>query len=237
MECCLSVISRHVSIREYTSESIPEEHVKKIIEASRRAPSAWGLQPYTIIIVRDPRLKKDIAEAVGGQEHVAKAPLLLVYAIDYAKLVELAKKIGVSASDPGLGHLIIGLVDVGIASAWASIVAEELGYGITFIALYSNPCRIAKILGLPKYVLPAVALTIGKPARRPGLQPRQPVEALIDHEKYGDTVKKADAMLGDRELMAKYRRVIELTLKPNTYYDLVGEEMYKCIREYFNVRV
>ncbi len=226
-------MSRHVSIREFVDEEIPREHVEKILEAARRAPSAWGLQPYTVIVVEDRALKKEIAEAVGGQEHVAKAPLLLVFAIDYAKLVELSGKIGIDVSEPGLGHFVIGLVDVGIASAWASIAAEELGYGVTFIALYSNPCRIAEILNTPKYTLPVVALTIGKPAVKPKLQPRQPVKALVDYDRYGSVEEKVNAMLGDRELMAKYRQVIELALKPNTYYDNVGRNVMECIKRYF----
>ncbi len=196
-------------------------------------PSAWGLQPYTVVVVEDKSLKEKIAEAVGGQEHVAKAPLLLVFAVDYAKLVELSRKIGIDVSEPGLGHFVIGLVDVGIASAWASIAAEELGYGVTFIALYSNPCRIAEVLNMPRYTLPIVALIIGKPAVKPKLQPRQPVKALVDYDRYGSVEEKVNAMLEDQELMAKYRKVIGLALKPNTYYDEVGKSVIECIKQYF----
>lgn len=103
-----------------------DEHLKAILEleATRRAPSAWGLQPFTIIVVKDKDIKEKIAEAVGGQEHVVRAPVFLVFVVDYAKLLEAARRTGHDVSDPRLGYFTIALVYIGIASAWASLVGE-----------------------------------------------------------------------------------------------------------------
>ena len=233
---CLETMSKHVSIREYLDQPVPQGDLEKIVEAARRAPSAWGLQPYTIIAVTDKDEKKTIAEAVGGQEHVAKAPLLLVFAVDYAKLQALAEKLGRRVSEPKFGHLAIGLVDVGIAAAWAALAAEELGYGITFIALYSNPCRVAEILSLPENTLPAIALTIGKPAAKPGPQPRQPVKALLDKEKYTSPQAKAEAILEDKPILEKYVKLLGITLGPGKYYDTVDKELKECIEKKFKTQ-
>ncbi len=228
---CIDVISRHVSIRKYTKGSIPKEHVEAIVEAARRAPSSWGLQPLTVIVVEDTGLKEKIAEAVGGQEHVAQAPVFLVFAVDYAKLVEAVRLHGLEAGRVGFGHFAAALLDIGIASGWAALAAEQLGYGITFIAVYAAACKVADILGLPHNVLPVVGLTVGKPAEKPGkLSPRQPVDAFRIVNGYGDAKEMARIMLSDENLKAKYERVLRIVLTPSGFYEKVGEELENCMR-------
>lgn len=235
MSSCIDVISKHASIRRYTDEPVLEEHLKAILEATRRAPSAWGLQPYTVIVVKDRGVKEKIARVLGGQEHIVEAPVFLVFTVDYAKLLENARRVGYQVSDPKLGHFIIASIDVGIASAWASLVAEQLGYGVTFIAIYADACRVADILGTPRYVLPVVGLTIGKPAEHPEPRPRQPVEALVSTEKYGGINDKVEALLRDDKIANKYLDVFKLTLAPNGYYDEVSRNLWECLKQRFNI--
>lgn len=160
------IARRHRSIRSY-SGGVPDDHLNIIIETARRAPSAWGFQPYTITIVRDRTLLERLAEAVGGQRHVAEAPVFLVFSVDFAKIKAGAELLGVKVADIGVQHLMTALVDVGIAAGWAALAAEDLGYGVAFIAIYSNPCKVAEIIGAPEFTLPAVGLVVGKPGENP----------------------------------------------------------------------
>jgi FMN reductase [NAD(P)H] len=226
----LDVISSHRSIRRYRDESVPENHVEIILEAARRAPTSYNLMPVSIIAVTDPVLREKLAEAVGRQEHVASAPLFLVFTVDYAKMVEAARHIGVEFSQPGLGHLVPALLDVGIMSGWAALAAERLGYGITFIALYSNPCGVAKILGLPGLVLPVVGITVGLPAESPELRPRHPPSAVYSENKYCPGPRERGVKVAET-YGGRVRRLFEAVLKPGSYYDRVSEAFTRCMEQ------
>ncbi|ABM80862.1 nitroreductase family protein [Hyperthermus butylicus] len=229
MSCCIETISRHVSIRKYTDEPVKPEDLEAIVEAARRAPTSWGIQPFTVTIVTDGELKAKLAEAVGGQEHVAKAPVFLVFSVDYRKLAEAARIHGVEFAEPGLGHLLIGVVDAGIAAGWAALAAESLGYGIVFIALYSNPCRIAEILNLPEQVLPVVGLCVGRPAEKPSPKPRQPREVFAAENRYialdEEAARKVAYVFGE-----KTQRIYSYVLSKGGYYEQVTRRLLECAR-------
>ena len=57
----LEIIKRRRSIRKYTSEQIPKEHLEKIIEAGLCAPNAGGRQGTYIVGIRN----KNLTEIVG----------------------------------------------------------------------------------------------------------------------------------------------------------------------------
>ncbi len=228
MGCILSAVERHASVRKYLSDPVPEEDVERILEASRRAPSGWNLQPYTVIAVRDKAKLRELADVVGGQEHVAQAPLLLVYVVDYAKVVEAAELLGLKLQ-PSLVNLYEALIDVGIAAGWAALAAEELGYGVCFIALYSNPCPVAEILQLPRYTIPAVALTVGKPAESPQPRKRQPLETLSDSDIYSPAAVKAEALL--KVYGSKAPTLFRHLFGPEGYYQVGNMLLRSCLEK------
>ncbi len=227
---CLEVVRGHASVRAYLDEALPEEHVRAIVEAARRAPSSWGLQPVTVTAVLDPSKRRAIAEAVGGQEHVARAPLFLVYSVDYNKLLEAARLFKVDPAEPGLGHFTVAVIDASIAAAWSALVAESLGYGTVFIAVYAAACRVAEVLGLPRRVVPVLGLCVGKPAERPAPRPRQDPDLFASRDGYipldGEAVKRLAGVLGE-----KAKKVYTTVLPRGGFYERVGRELAECLRE------
>lgn len=59
---------------------VPQEKVNKILEAIRLAPSSMGLQPYTVLIVEDPELRKQILPVAFNQSQIVQSSHLLVFA-------------------------------------------------------------------------------------------------------------------------------------------------------------
>ena len=57
----LDIIKKRRSIRKYTDEQIPKEHLEKIIEAGLNAPNAGGRQGTIILGIHN----KELTEAVG----------------------------------------------------------------------------------------------------------------------------------------------------------------------------
>jgi len=228
--CVLDQISRHASVRRYKDQDIPEEHLEAILEAARRAPTAWNLMPIHVSAIRDPALKERAAEAVGGQEHVAKAAVFLVFSVDYDKILGASRQAGVEPGEPGLGHFVAALVDAGIMSGWAALAAESLGYGITFIAVYSNPCGMAEALGLPGGLIPVVGLTIGVPAESPEPRKRQGPQAVYSVDNrvppVEERAREVARVYGDRAA-----RLFRVVLSPGGYLERVGRAVHECLKK------
>ncbi|MBS7537978.1 nitroreductase family protein [Ancylobacter lacus] len=62
------------------AKRVPEEKVDRILEAARLAPTSSGLQPFEIIVVKDPAVRAKILEVGYGQSQIVDASHLLVFA-------------------------------------------------------------------------------------------------------------------------------------------------------------
>ena len=56
----IDVITSRKSIRRYKPDPVPDEMIDKILEAARWAPTGMNLQPWRLIVVRDPETKKQL---------------------------------------------------------------------------------------------------------------------------------------------------------------------------------
>jgi len=76
MEAIDAIMVRR-SIRKYQPKPLPEEDLRKILEAGRQAPSAGNRQPWHFIVVEDPQEKRALAEACSGQTWMAEAGAII----------------------------------------------------------------------------------------------------------------------------------------------------------------
>ncbi len=58
----INLVNQRQSVRKYADRPVEKEKLEKCLEAARLAPSASNSQPWHIIVVDDPELKKQ-----GGQ--------------------------------------------------------------------------------------------------------------------------------------------------------------------------
>jgi len=63
-----------------TAKKITNEQWKTILESVRLAPSSYGLQPYKVVIVEDPELRKELRAAAWNQAQVTDANHFVVFA-------------------------------------------------------------------------------------------------------------------------------------------------------------
>jgi hypothetical protein len=49
----LAVFARRQTVRRYKPDPVPDEHVRQIPDAARRAPTCMNQQPWTFLVVRD----------------------------------------------------------------------------------------------------------------------------------------------------------------------------------------
>ncbi len=201
----ITAMLHHRSIRSYTDEPVDDAALDQIIAAAQAAPNWVNLQHVSIIVVKDPERRKRFAELCGGQEHVAEAPVFLVFCGDFFR-TELAlemqhQELGNIAED--LDNLIMVSHEAGIALEAATVAAESLGLGTVAIGAVRLRAKEAiRELDLPEHVIPLLGLCIGHPADDPGLKPRLPREAMCFDEHYNRNL--VDLLVSYDETYADY---------------------------------
>ncbi|MDL0433487.1 nitroreductase family protein [Marinobacter sp. TBZ242] len=76
----LTALEWRYAAKRMTGESIPEPVLSRILEATRLAPSSYGLQPYTIKVISDRSVLARIHEQAAPQPQVKECSHLLVFA-------------------------------------------------------------------------------------------------------------------------------------------------------------
>jgi nitroreductase len=67
--------------KKMNGEKIPQDKLDRILEATRLAPSSYGLTPYQVIVVEDQELKEKLVGACYGQTQLRDSSAVLVFAV------------------------------------------------------------------------------------------------------------------------------------------------------------
>lgn len=67
--------------KKMNGEKIPQDKLEKILEATKLAPSSYGLTPYKVIVVEDPETKQKLQGACYGQTQIGDSSAVLVFAV------------------------------------------------------------------------------------------------------------------------------------------------------------
>jgi nitroreductase len=66
--------------KKMNGEKVPQDKLERILEATRLAPSSYGLTPYHVIVVEDQELKEQLQGACYGQTQLSESSAVLVFA-------------------------------------------------------------------------------------------------------------------------------------------------------------
>lgn len=78
----LDLISSRKSVRKYLDKHIPDEDLRKILEAGRLAPSWMNVQCWKFILVKNQEIKDLLSELSIGQPQVKNADAVIVCVAD-----------------------------------------------------------------------------------------------------------------------------------------------------------
>jgi nitroreductase len=165
----LDAITARQSIRAYQARPIEPGKLNAVLSAANRAASAANLQAYQIYVVRRPATKQALVAAAAGQQFLATAPVVLVFAVDPAR----------SAAKYGpRGEQIYCMQDACAAVCNAMLAAVELGLGTCWVDAVDEALA-GKVLGLPARHRAAILLPIGYPAESPPRTTRRELSDLV----------------------------------------------------------
>jgi nitroreductase len=146
----------------FNDQEIREQDLQTILEAAVRAPNASNRQAYSIVVVEDREVMKEICGYRGSRA--------LLFCVDYTRITDLAEHIGHPYTPDGLVAFVTGAVDTVLAAQNAALAAKSLGID----SLFTNGIHRVDIdsvyqkLHLPeKYCFPMILLVLGYPTVEP----------------------------------------------------------------------
>lgn len=133
MDTWLAVASRR-EVREYADRELPEEVVRRILDAGRLAGSARNRQPWRFLIVEDPDARARLAEAVYEPANVRGAKLVVAIlakaSLDTGRAMQNMLLV---AWNEGVGSCPNGIADADAAREALGLGEEdELAIVLTF---------------------------------------------------------------------------------------------------------
>ena len=146
----------------FNEKEISEDDLQTILSAAVRAPNASNRQAYSIVVIDDREVMKEISGYRGSRA--------LLFCVDHTRLDDLAKRMGKEYQPTGLVSFITGSTDTILAAQNAALAAKSLGIdtmftnGIHRVAVDS----VYEKLGLPqRYCFPLILLILGYPTVEP----------------------------------------------------------------------
>lgn len=204
----INLLMKHRTIRKFTKDKIRDEDLKIMLEASNRAPSANGLQKYSIIHVTDKNIKDKLSQ-IGKQSYMKDATELFIFIADLFRNAQIAKEKGEDESLFTCFEMLFQSIgDSYIACQNLVVAAESLGYGTNYFGnIFNDIDKVIEILKLPKLTFPVIALGIGIIDQNPQVKPRMNLENKV----FDNSYKIYDDYL---ETFKEYDNIMQ------TYYDL-----------------
>ncbi len=198
MNTTLKLLINRASCRAFKDKKIPAAALRSMLEAGLHAATGGNLQPYSIIKVEKPAARVKLAKLCEGQNFIARAPLNLIFCIDFHRLKRWAglEKAPFSA-DAAVRPFWIAFQDTMICAQSVCTAAGSLGLGSVYVGpVFDRMAAIRKICRLPKGVIPVVSLALGYPSVTPAPRRKLGAKIVVHSEVY--------RKIPDKELLAAF---------------------------------
>ncbi|MBI5623787.1 MAG: nitroreductase family protein [Elusimicrobia bacterium] len=182
------------SVRSYKPDPVPQDVLRRVLEAFQAAPSWANTQAWEVILVADQdakaRLQATLSERNPSRGAMLEAPVV-VAAIGIEARSGFYKG---QASTPRGDWL---LFDLGIATEHLCLAAAAEGLGTVHVA-YFDSAKAGEILGVPAGRTVVELIPLGFPAKTPDRVPRKGLKEFVFKERHGAglTLALAAALLG-----------------------------------------
>ncbi len=170
----IEVLKTRRSIRRFKSKPIPDQILWKILNLANAAPSAGNLQARDFVVVRDDKVKEQLAEAALGQEFVRDVPVVIVVcgnmkrsSIGYG--IRGEHFYSIQDADAAVMHILLSTHALGLGTCWVGAFDDDM---------------VSSILNLPGYIRPIAILPLGYPAEHPRTTSRLKTEKLVHIDKW-----------------------------------------------------
>ncbi len=189
----LEAIHARRAIKHYDPEHrLTEDEIRTLLNATLQAPTAFNIQHWRFVVVRDPELRRQIRAVAWDQAQVTDASLLIILCADLGAWRKQPERYWQESPKPVQDILLPAIQQYytgreqvqrdeamrscGLAGMTLMLAAKELGYdscpmdGFDFDA-------VARLIGLPEDHVISFMVAIGK-----GTQPAWPKPGQLPYE-------------------------------------------------------
>ncbi|MFC1844395.1 nitroreductase family protein [Thermodesulfobacteriota bacterium] len=160
----LEAIYRRRSIREFTDKEVTSEKLHEIVKAAIWAPSGLNNQPWRFAIIKDPRIKEQLAEQTHYGHIVKNANALIAVYLSKEEMYDTVKDI------QSAGACIQNIL----------LAAEALDLGAVWLGqILKNKVEVNKILDLADNFDLMAVVALGYPLHRKQKSRRKDISELL----------------------------------------------------------
>ena len=154
-----------MAVREYQDKEVPEEALRRIVEAAHLTASASNAQPWHFILVRQRDGLRKLGSLIRTGPYVAGAAAAVIVAY------EKKNSLGVSDASRAIQSMILTAWGDGVGSNWAGWVGME---------------NVRRGFGLPDSYDVLAVVPLGYPKRKIiGKKRRKPIGEVVSAERFG----------------------------------------------------
>jgi nitroreductase / dihydropteridine reductase len=190
------IVHNRYATKKFDGKRLPDQKVDALLEIIRYAASSYNMQPWKILVISDQKLKEKLAPAAYNQPQITTSSHLLVFCADSDlkhRIQLIANQIGETAETKEYLDALKGLeanIPKDKQLAWAQRQlyialgnavngAKSLGFDSCPMEGF-NPEEFAKILKLPKNIVPTALVAIGHAADTARPKTRLPPEVVFE---------------------------------------------------------
>jgi nitroreductase len=175
----LDLIKSRRSITKYQNKQIEWDHISRIVDAGRHAPSSGNLQNWKMVVVRDPAKRKAIAEASIQQYWMISAPVHIIICAEPEKAeryygIRGERLYTVQNCAAAVQNMLLEAHSLGLGSCWVGAFDEEM---------------VKRAIRAEKFVRPQAIITVGYAAETPQKPPKYPMNVVTYFEQWRGVIK------------------------------------------------
>jgi len=201
-----AIFSRRDVRSHFTSESIDDEIITRVLTAAHHAPSVGFSQPWNFILIKDQETRRKIKESFSLENKKASEliedPKKSKYlSLKLEGILESAINLCITYDPTKFGPFVIGrtsIPEAGIYSVCCAVqnlwlAARAEGIGVGWVSILSNQ-ELKKALDLPDHIIPIAYLCLGHVtefAEKPDLETegwlsRLQLDDVVYYEKWNE---------------------------------------------------
>lgn len=160
----LADILKHRSHRRFKDDPVTDDILEILLAAAFSAPAKSDLQQSAVVIIRDSKKRKAIADLIPSMPWIRTCPVFMIFVGDSRRIRRICEIRGKPFSNDHLDAFLNAAVDTGLVLMNFIRAAEAVGLGCCPISVVRNHIdEVAEIIELPDHVFPVAGMTAGYP--------------------------------------------------------------------------
>jgi nitroreductase len=153
-----------LAVRRYRDKPVPEDVLRRVLEAGRLSASAANKQPWHFVVVQDPKMLRQLGTAARSGPYISEAPLAIVVAIEPSRFA-------VADAGRAIQNMLLTAWDAGVGGNWVG----------------SGGSATKELLGIPEELDVVAIVPLGYPAGAigQGQKTRKQLSEIAHRERWG----------------------------------------------------